>query len=105
MKINISNLTFKTIIGILPIERKKKQKVVVDISFEYNYSNINKEYIDYTKIVKLVKTNMKTNKYELLEEAIFLLKKEIYTNYNIKNLQIKIAKPNILKDCIVSLEN
>ena len=28
MKVSIDNLTFKTIIGILPFEREKKQKVM-----------------------------------------------------------------------------
>ena len=39
MKVNITNLTFKTIIGILDFERVKPQKVVVDITFEYDYLN------------------------------------------------------------------
>ena len=38
MKIEISDLTFKCIIGILDFERIKKQKVIINISFEYDFS-------------------------------------------------------------------
>ncbi|NCB13429.1 MAG: dihydroneopterin aldolase, partial [Erysipelotrichia bacterium] len=45
MKIEISNLTFKCIIGILDFERIKKQKVMIDLSFEYQFSKDN--FINY----------------------------------------------------------
>ena len=38
MKIEISDLTFNTIIGILDFERIKEQRVIINLSFEYNFS-------------------------------------------------------------------
>ncbi|WP_423243523.1 dihydroneopterin aldolase [Aliarcobacter butzleri] len=38
MKIDIENLEFKCIIGILDFERVKKQKVIINLSFEYDFS-------------------------------------------------------------------
>lgn len=103
MKIEISDLTFKCIIGILDFERTKKQKVIINISFEYNFSK--DLFIDYSEISNLVKTIMKEKKFLLLEDAILHLETLLNTNYPINNLYIKISKPNILKNCIVSLSN
>ncbi|MCT7909388.1 dihydroneopterin aldolase [Arcobacter lacus] len=103
MKIDIENLTFKCIIGILDFERVKKQKVIINLSFEYNFSN--DKFIDYAQIVDLLKKTMKKEKFQLIEDAILYLTKLLNQTYEIKNLKLKISKPTILKDCIVSLSN
>ena len=103
MKIEISDLTFKCIIGILDFERIKKQKVIINLSFEYEFSN--DSFIDYSQIVNLLKTTMEKEKFLLLEDAISFFEKLLIETYTIKNLYIKISKPNILKNCIVSLSN
>ena len=104
MKIHIEKLTFKCIIGILDFERIKKQKVVIDISFEYDFEDEN-SFIDYSKIASKVKKIMKEKKFKLLEHAILTIEKTLKKKYPIKNLKIKISKPDILKNCYVSLEN
>lgn len=103
MKIEISDLTFKCIIGILDFERIKKQKVIVNISFEYSFSK--DLFINYAEISQLIKTTMKKEKFPLLEDAILHLENLLNNSYKISNLYIKISKPNILKNCIVSLSN
>lgn len=103
MKIEISDLTFKTIIGILDFERVKKQKVIINLSFEYKYSK--DSFINYAEISSLVKKTIKKEKFLLLEDAILHLESRLNNNYRISNLKIKISKPTILKNCIVSLEN
>ena len=102
MKIEIKDLTFKCIIGLLDFERVKKQTVVLNIEIDYNYSNGN--YIDYAKVCKIAKKSLKKGKFELLEDALLNLKEKIFKKYKeINTLYIKIAKPDILKDCTVSL--
>jgi len=103
MKIEINNLEFKCIIGILNFERAKKQKVIINISFEYDF--IDNSFIDYQEVANLVKKTMKQKKFELLEDAIINIEKLLYQTYDIKNLNLKISKPNILKNCIVSLSS
>ncbi|MCT7621302.1 dihydroneopterin aldolase [Aliarcobacter butzleri] len=103
MKIDIENLEFKCIIGILDFERVKKQKVIINLSFEYDFSN--DDFIDYSEVVDLVKQTMKKEKFQLIEDAILYLTKLLNQTYEIKNLKLKISKPTILKDCIVSLSN
>jgi len=105
MKIYIEHLTFKTIIGILPFERVKKQKVIVDVTFHYTFSEKANNFIDYSKVSSLVKKTMKKKKFLLIEDAISTLKKKIYKKFNLHNLQIKISKPDILADCFVSVSN
>ena len=103
MKIHINDLSFKCIIGILDFERIKKQKVVIDLSFEYEFSK--DKFINYAEVSELLKTTMKKEKFLLLEDAILHIENLLNSTYNISNLYIKISKPNILTNCIVSLSN
>ena len=103
MKIEINNLTFKCIIGIFDFERIKKQRVILNISFEYEFTK--DFFIDYAEVSTLLKSTMKTQKFLLLEDAILYIEKLLLNKYQITNLQIKISKPDILKDCIVTLSN
>jgi 7,8-dihydroneopterin aldolase/epimerase/oxygenase len=103
MKIEINNLTFKCIIGILDFERIKKQRVIINTSFEYEFTK--DSFIDYSEVSTLIKTIMKKKNFFLLEDAILHLEELLTNKYPIKNLHIKISKPDILKDCIVTLSN
>lgn len=105
MKVSIENLTFKAILGILPFERENKQKIIVDIYFEYHYSENTKLFIDYSEVVKLIEKTMKKKRFELIEEAIVGLEKKLHQKFQLLNLTIKITKPNILKNCIVGVSN
>lgn len=103
MKIHINDLSFKCIIGILDFERIKKQKVVINLSFEYEFSK--DKFINYAEVSELLKTTMKKEKFLLLEDAILHIENLLTKTYEISNLYIKISKPNILTNCIVSLSN
>ena len=103
MKIEITDLSFKCIIGILDFERIKKQKVLINLSFEYEY--FKDTFIDYAEVSNLIKITMKKEKFFLLEDAILYLESLLLNSYKIDTLKIKISKPNILKNCIVSLSN
>ena len=105
MVVAIEQFTFKTIIGILPFERIKKQKVILDIYFEYTFSKNSKEFIDYSEVTTLVKKIMKNKKFKLIENAILNIEKTLYKKYNLSKLKIKISKPTILKNCLVSVSN
>ncbi len=106
MKIHIENLSFKCIIGILDSERIKKQKVIVNLSFNYDYKK--DIFINYAEVAILIEKTMKEKEFMLLEEAILFIEELLYKTYknqNLNSLLLKITKPNILKNCIVSLEN
>ena len=103
MKIHINDLSFKCIIGILDFERIKKQKVIINLSFEYEFSK--DKFINYAEVSNLIETTMKKEKFLLLEDAILHIENLLNSTYNISNLYIKISKPKILTNCIVSLSN
>jgi len=104
MTIHIESLTFDTIIGMLDFERERPQKVIIDLSAEYEYRQNN--FIDYTDIVTLIKDELYTKRYELLEDALLGLKELLFKTFpQITILTLKIAKPNIFPDCTVALSN
>ena len=102
MTIHIEDLTFNVIIGLLDFERDKPQRVIINLESSYNYSN--DKFIDYADMVLLIQNKLKEERYKLLENALLGLKEVLYTTYpQLNSLNIKISKPNILSECIVSL--
>lgn len=104
LKVTIEKLTFDCIIGILESERENEQKVVINLSFEYFFDDEKKEFIDYSKVAFTIENSMKEEKFLLIEDAILFLRKKLQNDYPMKNLWIKIAKPDIMPNCIVSVE-
>ena len=100
-KIKIESLTFDTIIGILDYEKVTPQRVVVDFECEYEMSST---FIDYADIAEFIKSSMIDKKYELIESALDDILSNLAITYpNAKNFYLKISKPDILKECIVSV--
>ncbi len=104
MTIHIDTLTFNVIIGLLDFEREKQQKVIIDLKASYDYKD--EQFIDYADIVLLIETNLKSRRYKLLEEALIGLKTLLSHTYpQLKTLQLKISKPDILKQCHVAMSH
>ena len=104
LKVNINDLTFECIIGILEEERTTPQRVIIDISFEYYFKEDGSNLVDYAQVAKYIEDIMVEKKFRLIEDAILFLRKAIRNRYEIVNFKIKIAKPDILNNCIVSVE-
>ena len=103
MTIHIESLTFETIIGLLDFERERPQRVIIDLKASYAYE---KKYLDYAQIVILIQDELKTKKYELLEDALMGVKNTIIDSYpQIETLWLKITKPDIISKCSVALSN
>ena len=104
MTIHIESLTFEVIIGLLDFERERPQRVIVDLETSYDYSDA--DFVNYADMVTDIQSELKEKKYTLLEEALLGLKNRLHTNYpQLKHLQIKISKPDILDTCSVALSN
>jgi len=102
MTIHIESLTLNVIIGLLDFEREHTQRVIIDMKAEYSYHK--NTFIDYADIVLLIEKELKEKRYKLLEEALLGLKDVINTTYpQVKTLELKIAKPDILSQCSVAL--
>jgi dihydroneopterin aldolase len=104
MKITIEDLKFQTIIGILDFERTQPQDVIVNITIDYTYTQ--GVYINYAEVSQMVKKTMQEEQFLLLEDALNTLAQKLQHNFSkISTLKLKIAKPSIMPDCKVSLED
>ena len=89
---------------LLPHERTTPQRVVVDIDIEYDYTE--GEFINYADVAISVESHLVSSKYELLEDALNGLRDMLLPQYSaITKLAIKIAKPDIIPNCRVSLSD
>jgi dihydroneopterin aldolase len=103
VKIDVEDLKFQCIIGILDFERVKPQDVIVNISIEYEYK---KEFINYVKIVEIIKEMMINSEFLLIEDALKGINLKLIKEFNaIKSIDLKITKPSILPDCKVSVSD
>ncbi len=104
MTININDLTFETIIGILDFERLTPQKVIVDITIEYDY--IPGDFINYADVAQMTQNLFLEQKFYLLEDALDILSRNLKKNFQkIHHLKITITKPSIMPNCRVSVSN
>ncbi len=102
MTIQIENLSFETIIGILKEERIIPQKVIINCEIDYDYKDGN--FINYTLVSELIEQEMIKSKFELIENALLTLIKKIKSSFShISSIYLKISKPNILDKCVVSV--
>lgn len=103
MTITVEALTFDAVIGILDFEREAPQRVRVDAVIDYTYEH--SRYIDYAEVTSLIKSVMQEERFGLIEDALERLKSVLKERFPlIESLELKIAKPDILPDCVVSLE-
>jgi len=101
--IEIEDLKFQCIIGILDFERVKPQDVIINISIEYEYQN---EFINYVKIVEIIKETMIKSEFLLIEDALKEINLKLIKEFKaIKSINLKITKPSILPDCKVSVSD
>lgn len=97
----IEKLEFDTIIGILPSEREKPQKIIIDAVFEYQ----SEDFLDYVLLKDTIKELFIKNKYFLLEDAIKDITSYLKESFScLKKMEISIKKPTILQDCIVGVK-
>lgn len=104
MTIYIENLTFYTIIGILPEERKTPQKVIINVELDYEYKK--DVFINYATLAQMIENDIQNMQYKLIEDALLSLHVKIKSRFNqISSIKLKISKPTILDQCDVSVES
>jgi len=101
MQIEIKDLSFECIIGILDFERITPQKVLINCIIDYTY---NQQFLNYALIAEHIESEMKKEQFELIETALLSLESSLKTSFPlISTLFLKISKPDILDNCEVSL--
>ena len=103
MTIHIEDLKFQAIIGILDFEREKEQDMIVNITIDYEYKD---EFINYAEVCELIKTLTKKSRFLLIEDALEILTTKLKETFPLINsLHLKITKPSILPDAVVSVSD
>lgn len=86
-------LKLSCIIGILPFEREKKQKVLIKLKAK------SAEFLDYAVLCEWLKHTYKKQKFELVEESLEFVANELKKIHPaLCSLQISITKPHIIKN-------
>ena len=102
-KILVSDLTLLMSIGIHNFEKIKKQEVKFNISIDVNPSlfpnkdNLN-SIVNYETIIKIIARITKSKHYDLLETLAEDIFHELFKNYNIQKIKLKIQKTQIIKN-------
>ena len=102
-KVVIKNLILNIFIGIHDFEKKKKQRVRFNIELETNphIKPSNKDFatiVDYETLVNKIKTLVKKQHHELLEELAENIFRIIFQNKLVKKANIKLEKLQIIKE-------
>ena len=102
-KVVIKNLILNIFIGIHDFEKKKKQKVRFNIEVETNPNTkpSNKDFstiVDYETLVNKIKTLVKKQHHELLEELAENIFRIIFQNKLVKKANVKLEKLHIIRE-------
>ena len=101
MTIEIKDLEFETIIGILDFERVRQQKVQINCRIDYTYDQ---EFLNYVLVAEHIENEMIKHEFKLIEEVLLSLNSSLKQEFpRISTLFLKISKPDILANCEVSL--
>ena len=101
-RVEIINLKTYAVIGISDKERKKKQLLKVNLSFNYSVlknkdlNDIN-NLKDYSLIIFFVKKYINQSRYKTLEKLITETSKVISKKFELKNISVKINKTEVAK--------
>lgn len=102
MRILIEDLTFKTILGILPHERTTPQNIRIDCTIDYAYSD--KQFINYADVAADIIQIMDNARFELIETALNVLASTLKEHFPLIDvLDLSIRKPDILPHCTVGV--
>ena len=102
-KIFIEELEILCIIGTLPRERKKKQKIAIDLEFSTlvrkaaKRDNL-KDALNYQKIAARASEFVSKSHFYLIETLAERLAKTLLEEFKLKSLTLRISKPNALRN-------
>ncbi len=102
MRILIEDLTFETILGILPHERTTPQRVRVECRIDYTYAD--GHFINYAEVAGHIVDTMQKMQFDLIETALETLGATLHERFGlIETMELTIRKPDILPHCTVGI--
>ncbi len=102
-KIFVEELAVRCIIGTLPQERKKKQKLSIDLELPVSVPKAArrddlKDAINYKKIADRIFELVSISRFYLIETLAEHLAEILLREFKLKNLLLRIRKPAALKN-------
>ena len=102
-KVIINNLILNIFVGIHNFEKKKKQRVRfnIQINTDPNLKPNSKDFstiLDYEEVINKIKTLVKKQHHNLLEDLAENIFKIIFQNKIVKKIDLKIEKLDIIKN-------
>jgi FolB domain-containing protein len=100
--IRITDLSLRTIIGTNDWERTRKQKVVINVTCEYNAAKAQRsdklqDTIDYKTLTKKIIRHVESSQYFLLEKLTATVLRIVMENPKVKKATVRIDKPLALR--------
>jgi dihydroneopterin aldolase len=94
MRIAVENLAVSAVIGILPQEREKPQRILASAKIDCEYGSP-RDFVDYIVVAELIKTRLIEGRFGLLEEALNAIAPEISRlNPSIAKIRLTLEKPD-----------
>lgn len=102
-KIFIQGLEVSCIIGTLPIERKKKQKIKIDLEFQVSVKKAARQddlrdALNYKKIAEQITEFVSNSRFYLIETLAELLARTLVREFKLKNIVLRISKPDAIRN-------
>lgn len=102
-KIFIRGLEVSCIIGTLPRERKKKQKVMIDLEFPAPVRTAARrdelrDALNYQKIAEIAMEFVSKSRFYLLETLAERLARALLREFKLKNILLRVSKPNAIRN-------
>ena len=99
----LEDWVLEAVIGILPFERERTQKIKIDGEFSY-FKKEGDSFLDYRELRRFFKEAF-LREFGLLEEALEYFKSEIPNQFpQIQSYTLKISKLEIFEDCKVAIQ-
>jgi dihydroneopterin aldolase len=102
-KIFLQGLEVSCIIGTLPRERRKKQKVIIDLEFPAPIRRAARrddlrDALNYKKIAEQITTLVSKSRFYLLETLAEHLAQTLLRKFKLRNILLRISKPNAIRN-------
>ncbi len=102
-KIFIQGLEIRCIIGTLPRERKKKQKVMIDLEFPAPVRiaarrDDLRDALNYQKIAGRTLAFVSQSQFYLIETLAERLAQMLLQEFKLKNVTLRISKPGAIRN-------
>jgi dihydroneopterin aldolase len=102
-KIFIHGLKIPCIIGTLPRERKKKQRIVIDLEFpapvrKAARRDALRDTVNYQKIAGRATAFVSKSRFYLLETLAECLTRVLLREFKLRNITLRVSKPNAIRN-------